>query len=69
MMEVSLTDCCPLVVDTSSWVALLGGITMATYFLRSAVTTNIMGGRRLGASVLMQGGPKGLIGSLEEVPF
>ena len=29
--------CCPPVVDPYSWVALLGGITLTTYFLRVAI--------------------------------
>ena len=38
--------CCPPVVDPYSWVALLGGITLTTYFLRVAIITNIMGRRK-----------------------
>ena len=38
--------CCPPVVDQYTWLALISGIALATYFLRIAVTTNIMGRRR-----------------------
>ena len=38
--------CCPPVVDPYSWVGLVGGIALATYFLRVSITTNIMGRRR-----------------------
>ena len=38
--------CCPPVVDQYTWLALITGIALATYFLRVAVTTNIMGRRR-----------------------
>ena len=38
--------CCPPVVDQYTWLALIAGIALATYFLRIAVTTNIMGRKR-----------------------
>ena len=38
--------CCPPVVDQYTWLALITGIALTTYFLRVAVTTNIMGRRR-----------------------
>ena len=38
--------CCPPVVDQYTWLALITGIALATYFLRVAVTTNIMGRRK-----------------------
>ena len=39
-------DCCPPVVDQYTWLALIAGIALATYFLRIAITTNIMAGRK-----------------------
>ena len=33
-------------VDAYSWVAIIGGIALATYFLRVAIITNIMGRKR-----------------------
>ena len=33
--------CCPLVVDTLSWLALLAGIAVATFLLRQAIIDNI----------------------------
>ena len=33
--------CCPNVVDPYTWVALLGGVLLATYFLRLAIINNI----------------------------
>ena len=33
--------CCPLVVDTLSWIALLAGIALATFFLRQPHTDDI----------------------------
>ena len=39
-------QCCPPVVDLYSWIGLLGGIALATYFLRVAIITNIMRRRR-----------------------
>ena len=38
--------CCPPVVDPYTMVALAAGIALAAYFLRVAITTNIMGGGR-----------------------
>ena len=33
--------CCPLVVDTYTWLAMIGGVVLATYFLRLAIINNI----------------------------
>ena len=38
--------CCPLVVDTLSWLALLAGIAVATFLLRNAIIANVNGKRR-----------------------
>jgi hypothetical protein len=38
--------CCPLVVDTLSWLALLAGIAVATFLLRNTIIANINGKRR-----------------------
>ena len=37
-------ECCPLVVDPLSWLALLAGIAVATFLLQQAIVANI--GRR-----------------------
>ena len=34
-------NCCPLVVDTYTWLAIIGGVVLATYFLRLAIINNI----------------------------
>ena len=39
-------DCCPLVFDPLTYVALMSFIALATYFLWVAVTMNIMGRKR-----------------------
>lgn len=38
--------CCPPVVDPSTWIALIGGIALATFFLQMAIVNNITGRRR-----------------------
>ena len=38
--------CCPPVVDPYTWLALIGGIALATFFLQMAIVNNIMPGRR-----------------------
>ena len=35
------SDCCPPVVDQYTWIALLAGIALATYFLRITITTTM----------------------------
>ena len=44
-------DCCPLVVDPLTYIALLSFLVAATYFLWVAVTMNIMGRKRRKRSV------------------
>ena len=39
-------QCCPLVVDTLSWLALLAGIAVATFILQQAIVANINGRRK-----------------------
>ena len=39
--------CCPPVFDPYTLVALLGGIALATYFLRLVIVTQMFGGRSL----------------------
>jgi len=39
-------QCCPLVVDPSTWLALIAGIALATFFLRLAIINNVPVGRR-----------------------
>ena len=41
-------QCCPPVFDPYTLVALLGGIALATYFLRLVIVTTTFGGRSLG---------------------
>ena len=38
--------CCPPVVDSSTWLGVVGGMAVVTFFLRMAITMNIMPGRR-----------------------
>ena len=38
--------CCPPVVDPYTWLALIGGIALATFFLQMAIVNNIPPGRR-----------------------
>ena len=41
------SDCCPPVVDPYTWLALIGGIALATFFLQQQIVMNIpVGGRR-----------------------
>jgi len=40
-------ECCPLVVDPLTFVALLGGIFFGSFFLNVAITMNIDGARRI----------------------
>jgi hypothetical protein len=35
-------DCCPPVVDPFTWLALIGGIALATFFLQQAIVKNVM---------------------------
>ena len=39
-------QCCPPVIDPYTWLALVGGIALATYFLREAIVMNIMMNRK-----------------------
>ena len=39
-------DCCPPVVDPSTWLALIAGIALATFFLRQVIITTTFNGRR-----------------------
>ena len=39
-------NCCPPVVDPYTWLALIAGICLATYFLRIAITTNVTAKKR-----------------------
>ena len=34
-------DCCPPVVDPFTWLALIGGIALATFFLQQAIMKNV----------------------------
>ena len=43
----SYGHCCPPVFDPYTLVALLGGIALATYFLRLVIVTNMFGRRSL----------------------
>ena len=47
--------CCPNVVDTYTWVALIGGILLATYFLRLAIINNISRRRKRRGLLLHEG--------------
>ena len=47
--------CCPNVVDTYTWAALLGGVVLATYFLRLAIINNISRRRKRRALILYKG--------------
>ena len=47
--------CCPHVVDSYTWVALLGGVVLATYFLRLAILNNISRRRKRRALLLHEG--------------
>ena len=38
--------CCPSTVDPYAWLALIGGIALATYFLRVAIVVKMPTGRR-----------------------
>ena len=44
--------CCPPVFDPYTLVALLGGIALATYFLRLVIVTNANIGRKFGLNSL-----------------
>ena len=44
-------ECCPNVVDPYTWVALLGGILLATYFFQQQIVLHIPGRRRRHALV------------------
>ena len=39
--------CCPSVFDPYTLVALIGGIALATYFLRIVIVTSTIGGRSI----------------------
>ena len=44
--------CCPPVFDASTIAALIGGIALATFFLRLVIVTTVFGGRRsLGSNI------------------
>ena len=38
--------CCPPVFNPYTWIALIGGIALATYFLRIVIITDVTGRRR-----------------------
>ena len=40
------SECCPLVVDPYTWLALIGGIALATFFLRQIIIGTTFNGRR-----------------------
>jgi len=39
-------DCCPPVVDSSTWLTVVGGMAVVVWFLRGAITANVMGRRK-----------------------
>ena len=43
----SYGHCCPPVFDPYTLVALIGGIALATYFLRIVIVTSTIGGRSI----------------------
>ena len=52
-------QCCPLVVDPLSWLALLAGIAVATFLLQQAIVANI--GKRKRRRRDVMGGKRRLI--------
>ena len=44
--SVAYSDCCGVVIDTYTYLALMSFIFLATYFLWVAITMNVMAGRR-----------------------
>ena len=47
--------CCPHVVDTYTWIALLGAVVLATFFLRLAIVNNISRRRKRRDLLLHEG--------------
>ena len=40
--------CCPLVINPYTWLALVGGVALATYFLRAVIIVETFTGRSFG---------------------
>ena len=44
--------CCPKVVDPYTWIVLIGGIALATYFLRVVIVVKMPGSRKRRAAYM-----------------
>ena len=47
--------CCPPVVDSSTWLGVIGGIAVVTFFLRQSITMNLGKRRRKRKAALEEG--------------